>query len=154
MPVKEGNKVKVEYEGKLDDGTVFDTSEKHGPIEFQVGAKQVVPGFEKAVIGMEKGEEKNIKLEPKDAYGDVNPELVRKIPKDQIPAEAKEGSTLLMQLPNGMQVPVKVVSVDEKEATLDMNHPLAGQNLNFKLKVVDFREATDEEKEKSAQAQN
>ena len=140
MPVKDGDKVKVDYEGKLEDGTVFDSSEKQGkPLEFQVGGKQVIPGFEKAVIGMEKGEEKEITLQPADAYGDPNPELVKKIPRDQLPRdeEPKTGMLLTVNLPDGMQIPAKIMEVEDQEVTIDLNHPLAGKVLIFKVKVVD-----------------
>ncbi|MFC1723378.1 peptidylprolyl isomerase [Nanoarchaeota archaeon] len=145
MPVKDGHKVKIHYTGKLDDGTVFDSSEGREPLEFVTGKKMVIPGFEKAVVGMEKDEEKEVKIEPKDAYGDKNPQMVQKIPKDKLPPEAKEGSMLMMGLPNGQQMPVKITKMDDKEAELDMNHPLAGKTLNFKITMVDFKEATEED---------
>ncbi len=139
MPVKNGDKVKVEYEGTFDDGTVFDSSEKCGaPLEFEVGAGQIIPGFENAVMGMEKGEEKEFKLEPSDAYGDRNPQLVQKIPKDQLPKEVMPGMMLMIGLPNGVQIPVKVTDVTDEEVTIDLNHPLAGKALNFKIKIVDI----------------
>lgn len=140
MPIKEGDKVKIEYEGKLEDGTVFDSSEKHGkPLEFEVGSKQIIPGFEKAVIGMKKGEEKEITLEPKDAYGDPNPQLIKSVPKEQLPKEPepKVGMVLGITLPNGSQFPAKIVEVGDKEIKIDMNHPLAGKKLIFKIKVVE-----------------
>jgi FKBP-type peptidyl-prolyl cis-trans isomerase 2 len=138
MPVKNGDKVKIEYEGTFDNGTVFDSSEKCGaPLEFEVGAGQIIPGFENAVMGMEKGEEKEFKLDPSDAYGDRNPQLVQKIPKDQLPKEVESGMMLVVGLPNGAQIPVKVTEVTDEWVTIDMNHPLAGENLNFKIKVVD-----------------
>jgi len=141
MVIEKGNKVKIEYEGSLDDGQVFDSSEKHGQVlEFTIGEGRVIPGFENAVIGMEKGQEKTIKIEPKDAYGETRPELMKKIPKEQIPEEARDkvkpGMVLGMQTPQG-QIPVKIVEVGENDITLDLNHPLAGHNLNFKIKVVD-----------------
>jgi FKBP-type peptidyl-prolyl cis-trans isomerase 2 len=137
MPVKNGDKVKVEYKGTFDDGTVFDSSEKCGaPLEFEVGAGQIIPGFENAVMGMENGEEKEFKLEPSDAYGDRNPQLVQKIPRDQLPKEVESGMMLVVGLPNGAQIPVKVTEVTDEWVTIDMNHPLAGENLNFKIKVV------------------
>lgn len=139
MPVKNGDKVKVEYEGTFNDGTVFDSSEKCGaPLEFEVGAGQIIPGFENAVMGMENGEEKEFKLEPSDAYGDRNPQLVQKIPKDQLPKEVTPGMMLMIGLPNGVQIPVKVTEVTDEEVTLDLNHPLAGKALNFKIKIVDI----------------
>ena len=138
MAIKNGDKVKVEYEGSFDDGTVFDSSEKCGePLEFEVGAGQIIPGFEDAVVGMEKGDEKEIKLPPEDAYGDPNPQLIQKIPKEQLPDQVMEGMVWVMGLPNGVQIPVKVVEVTESEVTIDLNHPLAGKTLNFKIKIVD-----------------
>ncbi|MBN2459086.1 peptidylprolyl isomerase [Candidatus Woesearchaeota archaeon] len=137
--VKAGDNVKVEYTGSFDDGRVFDSSEKHKkPLPFQAGAKQVIPGFDNAVIGMKLGEEKTIKIQPEEAYGMPRPELVQKVPKEQLPKEQepKVGMILLIGLPNGHQVPAKITGVTDKEVTIDLNHPLAGKVLNFKLKVV------------------
>jgi len=138
MEVKEGSKVKVEYTGTLDDGTVFDTSEGKEPLEFEVGAKMVIPGFENGVIGMKEGEEKEIKIDAKDAYGERNEQMVQPIPKDKINVgkEVKEGMVLAIQAPTGQKVPVKVVKVDDTNVHLDMNHPLAGKNLTFKVKMI------------------
>lgn len=141
MPVKKGDKVKVEYVGTLEDGKVFDSTEKHGqPLEFEVGSGQIIKGFDEAMIGMEKGQSKDIKLPPTEAYGDHNPQMLKKVPKDQLPKdqEIKAGTVLLVQLPNGMQLPVKVVELDDKEATIDMNHPLAGKKLNFKITLKEI----------------
>ena len=141
MTVKEGNKVKIEYTGTLDDGTVFDSSEKHGkPLEFEVGSKKVIRGFEEAVKGMNEGEEKEVKLQPSEAYGDLNPAMVKKVPKEHLPKEQelKPGMVLLLNMPNGAQLPCQIKEVDDKEVTIDMNHPLAGKNLNFKIKIVEI----------------
>jgi len=141
MVIKKGDKVKVEYTGMLEDGTVFDSSEKHGkPLEFEVGAGLVMPGFEKAVTGMKKGEEKEITLQPADAYGEHKPEFVKKMPKDQLPKdkEIKVGMFLVMALPNGMKLPAKIVDISDTEVSIDLNPPLAGKVLKFKLKVVDI----------------
>ncbi len=137
MAVKKGDKIKVNYTGTLDDGTVFDTSDGKQPLEFEAGSGQVIKGFDEAVIGMEKGEEKNVKIESKDAYGDYNPQLMKKIPRDQLPQdqEPKPGMMLLIKAPNGQQFPVKIAEVTDKEITMDLNPPLAGKNLNFKIKV-------------------
>ncbi len=140
MPIKKGNKVKVEYTGTLDDGTVFDSTEKHGePLEFEVGSGQLIPGFDDAVVGMKKGEEKEIKIEPADAYGEHNPELCKKIPRAKLPENEKleKGSVLMMTLPNGMQFTALVAELDNDTVTLDLNHPLAGKKLNFKIKILD-----------------
>ncbi len=140
MGIEEGDKIKVEYEGTLQNGEVFDSSEKQGePLEFEVGAKQVVEGFDDAVIGMEEGEEKEVTLEPENAYGDRNPQLVQEVPKSELPddQEVKEGMVLGMTLPNGKQAPATVVNVGDEKLKLDLNHPLAGKTLNFDLKIVE-----------------
>ncbi len=99
---------------------------------------------------MEVGAEKEIKLEPKEAYGDINPQMIQEVPKEQIPPEAKEGMMLLMTLPAGQQMPVKITEIGEKTAKLDMNHPLAGKTLHFKLKLVDVQEGKLEPAPKSS----
>jgi len=141
MAVKEGDTIKLEYVGKFQDGTVFDDSERHGqPLEFKVGAKQVVKGFDDAVRGMKKDEEKEFTLKPKDAYGDINTKLIQKVPKDKIPDadKIKEGMVLGMQLPTGQQVPARVAEVTDTDITIDLNPPLAGKELTFKVKIVDI----------------
>ncbi len=142
MSVENGNTVEIEYTGTFDDGTVFDSSEKHGkPLEVTIGQHQIIPGFEKAIEGMNEGEEKDIVIKPEEAYGEIREDLVKKVPKEQLPAEAKEGSILGMQLPNGQQIPARVTKLEEKEATLDLNHPLAGKTLHFKIKLLAIKEA-------------
>ena len=139
MAVKKGDKIKVEYTGTLDDGLVFDSSTKHGqPLEFEVGSGQIIKGFDDAVQGMEVGQEKEITLPPPAAYGDVNPELVKNVPKEQLPKdkEITAGMVLGVQLPNGMQFPAKIVEVRDKDVSIDLNHPLAGKTLHFKIKIV------------------
>ena len=139
-PIKNGDKVKVEYVGTLDDGTVFDSSEVHGkPLEFEVGAKQVIKGFEDAVIGMEKGEEKFIRLEASEAYGNPSNQLIKKVPRDKFPKEElKPGMMLGVSLANGAEVPAKITEVTDTKVTIDLNHPLAGKALNFKIKAVEI----------------
>ncbi|MBU0470038.1 MAG: peptidylprolyl isomerase [Nanoarchaeota archaeon] len=141
MPVKKGDKVKIEYTGTLDDGTVFDASERHGkPLEFEVGSGQVIKGFDEAVLGMEKDEEKEINLQPEEAYGQLRSELNKKVPREQLPKdqEPKAGMILLVGLPNGQQIPARITEVSDSEVTIDLNHPLAGKALNFKIKVVEI----------------
>jgi len=141
MIIKNGDKVKVDYTGSLEDGKIFDDSKKHGkPLEFEVGAKQVIKGFEDAVMGMKKDEEKNISLKPEEAYGDYNKELIKKVPRDGLPKdqEPKPGMMLMMSLTNGQQVPAKIKEVSENDITIDLNHPLAGKVLNFKLKIAEI----------------
>lgn len=141
MPVKKGDQVKVEYTGTFEDGSVFDSSESHGkPLEFEAGAGQVIKGFDDAVMGMEKGQEKEIILQPAEAYGDVNAESMKEVPRDKLPQdqEPQVGMMLALGLPNGQQMPARIVKVDDKNVTIDLNHPLAGKVLKFKIKVVDF----------------
>lgn len=141
MVIKLGNKVKVEYEGRFENGEVFDSTERHGgePLEFVVGSGMLVPGFEKAVEGMSQGEGKEVTLTPEEAYGEVNPQYVQKLPKDKFPAEAKEGMLIGIPTPMG-QIPAKILKIEEDSVELDMNHPLAGKTLVFNIKVVSFEE--------------
>lgn len=139
MTVKKGDTIKVEYTGKFEDGTVFDSSEKQGqPLEIAVGEGKVIPGFEEALVGMEPGEEKKVTLEPDKAYGQRSDEMLKKVPKEQLPKEEtpEVGKVLMLHLPNGMQFPAPIVDIGENEVTLDLNHPLAGKTLTFELKVV------------------
>ena len=140
MTIENGKKVKIEYTGTLEDGTVFDASEKHGqPLEFEIGAKQVIKGFEDAVKEMNLGDEKEITLNPEEAYGPYNEQLIKKVPRAKLPEqELKPGMMLMMHLPNGMDVPAKITEINETEGTIDLNHPLAGKALTFKLKLVEI----------------
>ena len=144
MKVKKGDKIKVEYTGMLEDGTVFDTT-THGahthPIEFTVGEGLLIKGFESAVVGMEVGEEKEIKLESKDAYGEPNDKLKNDFPRDKFPKsteEPKEGMNILLGLEDGRNIPAKIIKVTDKIITIDFNHPLTGKTLIFKIKVKEI----------------
>lgn len=140
MSIKEGDTIKIHYTGKFEDGTVFDTSEKgKEPLEFKVGEGKLIKGFEKAVLGMKKDEEKEFTLKPAEAYGEPNPQLVQKVPRDQIPQdqEPKKGMMMMVGLPNGQQIPATLTEVTEKEVTVDLNHPLAGKTLIFQIKIVE-----------------
>lgn len=145
MSVKKGSKVKIEYEGKLENGEIFDSSNRGGeqhPIEFNVGEGRVIPGFENAVIGMNLGEEKEFEINPEDAYGEIKEELVREVPKSAFPEnqEPKEGMVVVLSAQNGQQFPVKIKEVKDDAIVLDMNHPLAGKKLIFKIKVTGIDE--------------
>lgn len=147
MAIEQGDKVSVDYEGKLDSGEVFDSS-SHGdhshPLEFVVGNKMVIKGFEDAVLGMAEGEEKQFSISPEEAYGLVNSELKREFPRNQIPLqeEPQVGMVLAFNTPDGNQFPAKIDSVDNEKIVLDLNHPLAGQKLNFKIKVVKIEKSS------------
>jgi peptidylprolyl isomerase len=140
-----GHLVSVDYVGTLKSGEEFDNSKNHGPIQFIVGGGQVIPGFDKAVRGMKIGDKKKFTMPKTEAYGDVNPQLVQVVPLDKIPehirSQLKVGGFLVMQSPVGQQVPVKVIKLDKTSVSLDMNHPLAGQDLTFNIKLVDLNNA-------------
>jgi FKBP-type peptidyl-prolyl cis-trans isomerase 2 len=143
MPVEKNNQVSVEYTGTLEDGTVFDSSEEHGePLVYIAGVGMMIPGFDAAVIGMEIGEEKEITLQPEEAYGEYDERGIQHVPRSQFPKDfdPKVGMVLHLGTPNGDQFNAKVTAVDKKDVTLDLNHELAGKVLNFKLKVVDVGE--------------
>src|SRR5680860_460710 len=128
-----GNKVKVHYTGKLNDGTVFDTSENREPLEFTVGDGNMIKGFDTAVQGMEIGSNKSVVIPSDEAYGEKREDMLVDIPIEQVPADIKPevGMDLSIQNQEGQPMPVKVVNVDPEKITLDANHPLAGQDLNF-----------------------
>jgi FKBP-type peptidyl-prolyl cis-trans isomerase 2 len=139
--VKKGDKVKVEYEGTLNDGTIFDTTDKHQtPFEFEVGTGKLIKGFDAAIIGMKEGEQKNITLQPGDAYGDYNSELVKELPLDCFPdhQELKVGTVFMMELENGHKVPFLITAITDSTVTVDLNPPLAGKKLNFKIKLIEI----------------
>lgn len=138
--MEDGKKVHIHYTGKLDDGTTFDSSEGKDPLVFEMGAKQVIPGFENAVKEMKEGEKKSIKIEAKDAYGEPKPELIQEVPKEalgEIADKVKVGMVLGMNHPASPQpIPARVIEVNDKTVKMDINHPLAGKNLNFDLELV------------------
>jgi FKBP-type peptidyl-prolyl cis-trans isomerase 2 len=134
-----GNTVKVHYTGKLKDGTVFDSSEDREPLEFIVGDGKMIKGFDAAVQGMSVGDDKSVTIPCAEAYGDKREDMMLDVPREQVPPEIKPeiGMDLSIQNQAGQPTPVKVVHVDEEKITLDANHPLAGQDLVFDIKLVD-----------------
>lgn len=129
--------VTLHYTGKLTDGTVFDSSEGKDPLVVEMGAKQVIPGFEKGLMGLNVGEKKTIHVSKDDGY-QFHKELVVKIPKAQAPAgmQVKEGMQLALRAPTGQVVPGTVTSVDEENIVIDLNSPLAGKELIFDVEIV------------------
>ena len=138
--VKKGDKVKVHYTGKLKDGSVFDSSVNREPLEFEVGAGMMIPGFDSAVHGMTVGDKKTAEISSAEAYGPVNDEMIIDVPKDNLPEDLKPevGQQLSMQQPNGQAVPVMVKAVEEKSIKIDANHPLAGKDLIFEIELVEI----------------
>jgi FKBP-type peptidyl-prolyl cis-trans isomerase 2 len=138
---EDGNTVKVHYTGKLDDGTVFDSSRDSDPLEFTVGSGHVIKGFDEAISGMEVGEQKTVNITAAEAYGPVKEEMVLTIKRDQLPKniELKEGLHLQLTQPNGAIFNVMVTNLAEDSVTLDGNHPLAGKDLNFDIELVEVK---------------
>jgi len=140
--VKDGNTVKVHYTGTLKDGSVFDTSAEREPLEFKLGEGQLIPGFEKAVIGMEEGESTKIDIPVEEAYGEAREDLIINVPKDQLPEEVEPevGMQLQVNQPDGQPVPVRIAEISDDELKLDANHPLAGKDLSFEIEVVEIKD--------------
>ncbi len=138
--VKTGDTVRIHYTGTLTDGSRFDSSEGREPLEFTVGAGQIIPGLDSAIPGMTVGEEKTVAVPCDEAYGQVNPEARQSVPREGIPDDIplEVGSRLQMQTPDGQAVPVTVVAADDATVTLDANHPLAGQDLTFAIALVEI----------------
>lgn len=134
--VQAGQFVQVHYTGRLDDGTVFDTSDGRQPLEFQVGGGQVIPGFDQAINGMAINEEKKFLLNSSEAYGPVREDLIKAFPRDMLgDKEVEVGQELWFKSPQG-PVPGKIMALETENFTVDFNHPLAGQNLEFSVKLV------------------
>ena len=138
----EGKVVWFHYSGTTDDGEKFDSSyDRNEPIEFTCGAGQVIKGFDDAVMDMEVGDKKTIHLEPAEAYGEVNEELIQEVPLENIPnaENLPLGETIYMHGPDGQPIPMVVAKIEDGKATFDMNHPLAGKPLNFDLELVEVK---------------
>src|ERR1043166_4186138 len=137
----EGDKVKVHYEGRLRSGETFDSSAGREPLEFTVGAGQMIKGFDEGVRGMEVGDKKTVEINADDAYGQREEGNVIEFPKDQFPPDMKPevGMQLMLNDGQGHQFPVIVAEIKENSVVLDANHPLAGQDLIFDITMVDIQ---------------
>jgi len=137
---KPGDIVRVHYTGRFEDGTVFDSSLDREPIEFTIGEGQIIPGFEEALIGMTSGESKTVMIPPEKAYGPYRKEMVVVISRDHFPEglELNVGEKLQLTQADGTPVIVTITEVTDATVTLDANHPLAGKNLIFDIKLVDI----------------
>ena len=134
---KPGDTVRVHYTGTLDDGTEFDSSAGRDPLEFTLGAGQVVPGFDAAVTGMRLGEKKTITIPAADAYGEPRQDLLLTVPRAQVPPNMNPRVGQRLQVGRGENAfPVVVHEVTDDHVILDGNHPLAGQDLTFALELV------------------
>jgi FKBP-type peptidyl-prolyl cis-trans isomerase 2 len=137
---KNGDKVRVHYTGKFDNGEVFDSSRERQPLEFELGKSQVIPGFEKAIEGLEVGQKKEFSLPPEEAYGTVRKELISVFPKKDFPENInlEVGRQLQVPQPDGRKLNVMITKIENEEVTLDANHPLAGKTLNFDIELVEI----------------
>ncbi|MEM9117955.1 MAG: peptidylprolyl isomerase [Cyanobacteria bacterium P01_D01_bin.6] len=135
--VASGKTVKVHYTGKLNDGSVFDSSEGREPLEFQVGSGQVIPGFDAAIQQMDVGTSQTIKIPSNEAYGEVRQDMIALVPHEQFPEglNPEVGQTLQLKSPEGT-LPVRVTEIKNDGVVIDGNHPLAGQDLTFDLTLV------------------
>jgi peptidylprolyl isomerase len=138
MQAKQGDKVKIHYTGKLEDGDIFASSKNKEPIEFTLGRGQVMPGIEESVEGMETGQTKTVKVPSDKAYGPYRKELTQAIPKREIPGDLKPevGQRLNVKWSDGKETAVSVIDVSESSVTIDANHPLAGKDIVFELELV------------------
>jgi len=140
---KSGDTVKIHYTGTLDDGTEFDSSAGRDPLEFTVGSGQVIPGFDKAVEGMNVGESKSVNIPAEDAYGPHHEQMVQEVPRTALPdeLEPEEGMALQAKGQDGQIINLTVTEVGDEAITVDANHPLAGKALNFDIELVDVAQS-------------
>ena len=139
--VEKGSKVKVHYTGTKNDGSKFDSSYDRGQVlEFEVGSGQMIKGFDEGVVGMEVGETKDLHLKPEDAYGLRKEEAQTEVPKEALPPDfnPEVGETVQGQTIDGRPILAKVKELQENKVILDLNHPLAGEELNFKVELVEI----------------
>jgi peptidylprolyl isomerase len=138
---KKGDTVSVHYTGRLNNGTVFDSSRNGDPLTFELGGGQLIQGFDQAVMGMEVGETKTVELAPSEAYGARRDDLEFEMERSSFPEsiEPEEGQQLQMRQRNGQPLIVTVIDADDETVTLDANHPLAGQELIFDIELLEIK---------------
>ena len=129
--------VSLDYKGTLTNGEVFDTSYGRAPLEIQMGAGQLIRGFENALLGMTLNEKKTFTLEPEEAYGHRDESLTQAFPKADVPPEMNPqvGQTVGLSTADGQQVPAVIMAVDDLHVTVDLNHPMAGKTLTFEIEI-------------------
>lgn len=138
---KLGDTVRIHYTGTLDDGTLFDSTIGHEPMEFKLGDGGVIPGFEAAVMGMSVGESRTVTIVSAHAYGPYQAEMTQDIPRSAIPddIELHEGLILSAESPDGVPISFIIKSFDTEQVTIDGNHPLAGRDLTFALELIEIK---------------
>ncbi len=153
--VKKGDKIKVHYTGKFEDGTIFDSSEachhhheeghhhhhNHDPLEVEVGAGYVIKGFDDALIGMKAGDKKTVTIPPEEGYGQPMEQMIIKVKREQFPAEPipEVGMDLELSGQDGSVIPATITHIEGDDITIDANHPLAGKTLIFDLTLVEIQ---------------
>ena len=140
--------VSMAYVLRFEDGQLIDQSEDDAPMEYIQGARQIIPGLEKALIGLNVGDEKDVEVKPADGYGERDPDDIVEMPRGDLPEslDLSVGKPVKMQdSESGKSFKAYVVESSPETVTLDLNHPLAGKTLNFHVKIVDLRLATKEE---------
>ena len=135
--VENGKLVSVHYTGKLTSGEVFDSSEGRDPLTFEVGSGQIIPGFENAILGKNIGEQVSITIPADEAYGPIREDLFIKVPKENMPGEVEIGQSLSAQADNGQQVNLIVSEINDDHVMINGNHPLAGEDLEFSISIVE-----------------
>jgi FKBP-type peptidyl-prolyl cis-trans isomerase 2 len=137
--ITEGKMVKVSYSLTIN-GNVVDSSKEGEPLEFQVGSNQVIPGFEKALIGMNAGEKKTFQVNPDEGYGQENPKAIYTVSKDRIPSDPgpEIGMILTANTPDGHTINGRITDVKEDIVVVNFNHPLAGKTLDFEVEVIEI----------------
>lgn len=140
MQVKTGDVVRVHYTGTLVDGSQFDSSVGRNPLEFTVGAGQMIAGFDAGVLGMAVGEKKTLQIDPDHGYGQSNPEAIIEFPRTNVPEgmELEIGMQLNLQNEYGQPVPVVIMEIREDVVVMDANHSLAGKDLIFEVELVEI----------------
>ena len=135
---KQGDTVQIHYTGKLEDGTVFDTSRSRHPLQFTIGNGQVIAGFEQAVAGMNVGESKTTTIPVEQAYGPRRDDMIVTVKRDQLPSDVNPevGQRLEITQTDDQVILVTVAGITDSSITLDANHPLAGKPLTFDLELV------------------
>ncbi len=146
MKVAANTVVSLEYSLHLGDGAVIDSSKGGGPLTYLHGSGQIIPGLEKQLAGMEKGESKQVKVAPSDGYGERDPQAVQQVSKEMFGGkEIKPGDELVAVDDQQNEIPVRIEAVTGDTVTVDFNHPLAGKTLHFEVTVAEVRAATEEE---------
>lgn len=137
--IENGKIVSVHYTGKLTDGEMFDSSEGRDPLKFQMGSGQLIPGFEKALVGKSVGDKVTVNIPAEEAYGAIREDLIVSVPTSQMPGPVEIGQSLQAQGDNGQSFNVTVKEVNEENVIIDGNHPLAGKELVFDIEVVEIQ---------------